>query len=199
MFIEELSEDDVDVMKPVQTYSMQTSSSNGMTDQIFTKFSDWTVLKKSVAWLLKYRSWLLREIRSTNKIQGFKSGRLSTEEIHEAESAIVRCVQDEYFKEELKLLQSSQKSIRRSSSLSRLDPVIINGVICVGGRPSNVPYSSHEAKHQIILPKQHHVSDLIIRFTIDDLHTLVKNFFGMYSILDHKGKDFSTLNYQKLF
>ena len=89
---------------------------------------------------------------------------MSTEEIHEAESAILRCVQDEYFKEELKLLQSSQKSIRRSSSLSRLDPVIINGVICVGGHLSNVPYSSDEAKHQIILPKQHHVSDLVIRY-----------------------------------
>ena len=49
VFIEELSEDDVEVMKSVQTYSMQTSSSNGMTNQIFTKFSEWTVLKKSVA------------------------------------------------------------------------------------------------------------------------------------------------------
>ena len=164
VFLEDLSEDDVEVKKIEQTHSVQINSSNGMTDQIFLKFSDWTVLKKSVAWLLRYRSWLLGNIRSSNKTQGIKSGRLTTEEMYEAECAIVKCVQNECFGEELKLLQSPQKSIRRSSSLCRLDPVVIKGVISVGGRLNNAPYNSLEANHQIILPKQHHVSDLIIRY-----------------------------------
>ena len=83
---------------------------------------------------------MLREIRSNSKMQEIKN---VTMHRHEAESAIVRCVQDECFKEELKLLQSSLKSIRRSSPLFRLDPVNINGVICVGGRLNDAPYSSH--------------------------------------------------------
>eukprot|EP00795_Rhopilema_esculentum_P017675 gene17675-9329_t len=117
-----------------------------------------------IAWLLRYKNWLLQNIRSINETQsGIKSYRLSTEELRDAECAIVKCVQNECFTEDLKLLQSPQKSVRRSSSLRRLDPVIINGVMSVGGRLSNAPFNSYEAKHQIILPKQHHVSDLIIR------------------------------------
>ena len=164
VFIEDLSEDDVEVKKIVQTHSVQINSSNGMTKHVFSKFSDWTVLKKSVAWLLRYKSWLRRNITSSNETQEIKCGRLTTEEMREAECAIVKCVQSECFGEELKLLQSPQKSVRRSSSLCRLDPVILNGVISVGGRLNNAPYQSHEATHQIILPKQHHVSDLIIRY-----------------------------------
>ena len=83
--------------------------------------------------------------------------------MQEAECAIAKSVQYECFGEELKLLQSQQKTVRRSSSLYRLDPVLIDGVLCVGGRLNNAPRRSHEANHQIILPKQHHVSDLIIR------------------------------------
>ncbi|XP_065068249.1 uncharacterized protein LOC135693649, partial [Rhopilema esculentum] len=164
VFIEDLTEDDVEVRKVVLTNSVQINSSKGMTNQIFLKFSDWTILKKSVAWLLRYKNWLLQNIRSINETQsGIKSYRLSTEELRDAECAIVKCVQNECFTEDLKLLQSPQKSVRRSSSLRRLDPVIINGVMSVGGRLSNAPFNSYEAKHQIILPKQHHVSDLIIR------------------------------------
>ena len=160
VFIEDLSEDDVEVKKIVQTHSVQINSSNGMTNQVFSKFSDWTVLKKSVPWLVRYKSWLRRNITSSNKTREIKCGRLTTEEMHEAERAIVKCVQSERFGEELKLLQSPQKSERRSSCLCRLDPVILNGLISVGGRLNNSPYQSHEATQQIILPKQHHVSDL---------------------------------------
>ena len=117
-----------------------------------------------MAWLLRYRSWLLTNIRSKSKKKELRTGELTTEEVSEAESLIVKPVENESFHEEPVILQSPQKSIKRSSSLSRLDPVIISGVIGVGDRLSNAPYSSYEAKHQIILPKQHHVSDLIIGY-----------------------------------
>jgi len=51
----------------------------------------------------------------------------------------------------------------RSSSLYRLCPVIMpNDIVCVGGRLKNasVPVS---AKHPVILPRNHHVVDLIVR------------------------------------
>ena len=67
VFMEDLSEDDVEVKKIVQTHSVQINSSNGMTKHVFSKFSDWTVLKKSVAWLLRYKSWLRRNITSSNE------------------------------------------------------------------------------------------------------------------------------------
>ena len=118
MLLEDLTEDDVEVRKVVLTHSVQINSWKGMTNQIFSKFSDWTILKKSVAWLLRYKNWLLRNIRSINETQsGIKSDRLSTEELRDAECAIVKCVQNECLAEELKLLQSPQKLIRRSSQL----------------------------------------------------------------------------------
>ena len=53
-------------------------------------------------------------------------------------------------------------SVKKSSSVFGLDPVLIRGVLRVGGRlrRASLPQG---AKHQIILPKNHHVTDLIVR------------------------------------
>ena len=58
----------------------------------------------------------------------------------------------------------SGQSVKRSSPLCKLDPVIYDGLIRVGGRLSNAPDGYYIDKHPPILPKQHHVSDLIIRY-----------------------------------
>jgi len=54
-------------------------------------------------------------------------------------------------------------------SLFKLNPVLVDGTIRVGGRLQNAPVS-FDLKHPIILPHNHHVTDLIIRHHHNKLH-----------------------------
>jgi len=58
----------------------------------------------------------------------------------------------------------SVKAVRKSSNLCKLDPFVMqNGTICVGGRLRRAISVSDQAKHPVILPKNDHIVDLIIR------------------------------------
>ena len=54
--------------------------------------------------------------------------------------------------------------MKASSRLARLDPRLVDGLIRVGGRLTNSSLSE-DAKHPIVLPKRHHVVDLIVQQT----------------------------------
>ena len=57
------------------------------------------------------------------------------------------------------------ESVKKSSRLFKLAPVLTSkGVLVVGGRLKNAAISER-AKHPMILPKSHHVIDLIISET----------------------------------
>ena len=86
------------------------------------------------------------------------------EEMRAAELEILKCVQLHYFPEELQSLTKSGVDVahvKKSSGLRSLDPVLVDGLIRVGGRLGLAP-ASFASKHQIILPKSDHVSTLII-------------------------------------
>ena len=51
---------------------------------------------------------------------------------------------------------------QKSSPIHKLNPVIVNGLLCLGGRLSCAPIQE-ESKHPVTLPKRHHVVDLIVR------------------------------------
>ena len=145
--------------------------------EVFKRFSSWYSLKRFVAWILRYRNRLriavtrrkkedLRQSHHDQKIDPLK-----VHELEEAEREIIKVVQGRCFHDELLSLQgtvaetansSKVKSVKKSSHICQLDPVLLRGVICVGGRLQRSPISE-DAKHPAILPKQHHVSDLIIR------------------------------------
>lgn len=48
------------------------------------------------------------------------------------------------------------------SPLRKLSPLILEGVICVGGRLDRASLGL-SAKHPMILPSEHHITDLIIK------------------------------------
>ena len=95
-----------------------------------------------------------------------KTGPLSIEETENAEIAIVRYIQKQHFGNEMATLDSSSKlKLKRSSRLFRLGPVMSSqGVLVTGRRLKNVPILDHSI-HQLILPRNHHVADLIIKDT----------------------------------
>ena len=90
-----------------------------------------------------------------------RTGHLTVEEVHQAEKCIIWHVQKEVYEEEINRMKSSDV-VSKSSSLRRLDPAIIGELICVGGRLKHAALSG-EAKHPIVLPKKHHIVDLIVR------------------------------------
>jgi hypothetical protein len=96
--------------------------------------------------------------------------------LRQAETTIIKLVQQEAFPEEMKILRSfqgdtstrqeaakSKASMKGTSCLYPLNPFIDHdGVQRVGGRikRSNAP---HDVKHPAILPRKGHVTTLIIR------------------------------------
>ena len=161
--ISEMAEDDIEVKRLVQTHSMEISLDGmSMSSRIFSRFSSWFKLKKAVAWLLRFKKWFLYRFKRKEEYNPLLfQKRITVEEMNEAENVIVKCVQSECFAEEISTIQS-MAMVKKSSSLRRLDPFLKEGILCVGGRLKNAPYEYNDTKYPIILPKNHHVSDLII-------------------------------------
>ena len=160
----------------VHATSLATSSNPSIStlSDLFQRISSWYRLKRVVAWILRYRSHLLMASKSRVQSVQLKSpvkkpSLISVEEMDRAEKAILQNVQQTAFPAEVHQLTgpSGSKHVRRSSPLFKLDPVLRNGLLCVGGRLSCARISL-DAKHQIILPKNNHVSSLII----NHYHTL---------------------------
>ncbi|XP_014670064.1 PREDICTED: uncharacterized protein LOC106811056 [Priapulus caudatus] len=94
-----------------------------------------------------------------------KSEYISVSEMREAEVLILQSVQRAHFPREMNSLE--RKTVKRgyvhkSSVIRKLDPVMDNGLLKVGGRlkHSNLPDS---AKNPIILPHRGHLTDIIVR------------------------------------
>ena len=91
-----------------------------------------------------------------------------------AEQSIIKYVQERHFKKEIESLKVTKNHeedassgprpscVKKSSSVLSLDRVLIDGVLRVGGRLRRASLPQ-DAKHQIILPKNHHVTNLIVR------------------------------------
>ena len=80
-----------------------------------------------------------------------KPSLISVEELERAEKAILQNVQQTASPAEVHQLTgpSGSKHVWRSSLLFKLNPVLRNGLLCVGGRLSCARISL-DAKHQII-------------------------------------------------
>ena len=129
--------------------------------EYFQKCSFWIRLKKVVAWLLHYRERLLSASKN-KELSCDVLKYITLEEIKKAEREILKHVQRRAFPEEF---NHPEKALKKSSRLYKLDPTIIDGLLHVGGRlhKASLPM---ESKHQIIIPKEDHVT----RVTIDDYH-----------------------------
>ena len=92
--------------------------------------------------------------------------KLTVDELKAAEKVILRCVQQKYFPEKIAVLQkqkSKQACIKKSSPLSKLDPIFQDDLLLVGGRLRHAPIPEC-SKHPVILPKGIHVTNIIIQY-----------------------------------
>ena len=166
----QIPDDDPEV-KRAQVCLVEETHLGTVIDQLLERRSSWYMLKKDLAWILRFKLWL------RNKARGYpmqlNKGPLTVKETKTAEIEIVKYVQRQNFVNEVKTLEYSDKQgsgkktesrqIKRSSTIYRLVPVMTPmGVLVVGGRLKNAPIPD-ETKHQMILPRRHHVVDLIVR------------------------------------
>lgn len=176
-----VAENDPEVKRERQVFSSTTEAGMTTLSQLFGRFSQWHRLKKFVAWILRYRSNLLKAVgrRKSGSMSHSKAVTIepiTVEEINKAEREILVHVQKESFKEEIAILQNKgveagkecatgrrKGQIKKSSKIFKLDPQLMDGLLRVGGRLERAPLQL-DAKHPIILPASHHVVRLIISY-----------------------------------
>ncbi|XP_052445519.1 uncharacterized protein LOC127987300 [Carassius gibelio] len=157
-------------------------------DKLISYYSDWQKLKRAVAWILKVKEnlWKLKEERKeiskkimetekdpekqrskleqqTKKFKATKKS-VTLDDLVVAESEIIKFSQRQQFGEEIKVLEKG-KQLGRSSQLFKLDPILQDGVLRVGGR-LNKSAMPENAKHPAIISKHSRLATLILR----DIH-----------------------------
>ena len=167
-----IPEDDPEVKSEKVVYAVNAPTSDPVT-KLIERFSSWSKLKRIVAWFLRLRSNLQRSAKSSKSRVAPQIKPSSTispitvTELRDAEHAILNYVQRQFFKQECDGLNNmtqpttSKHKALKSSSIQKLDPVILQGLLRVGGRLKRASLDT-DAKHPIILPKDHHVAKLIV-------------------------------------
>ena len=124
---------------------------------LFQRYSSWDRLRRIVGWLCRAFNRPMQSQCQNDKDRSVKYSpkTLSIHDVDKAEKKIVKFVQEQSFADE-----KSETVIK--GRLARLKPFEDEGIIRVGGRlnHSSLPY---DAKHPMILPAKHPVSELIIR------------------------------------
>nr|XP_039256379.1 uncharacterized protein LOC120333093 [Styela clava] len=130
-------------------------------------FSTWYNLKKASAWMIRFKDYLHK------KKKNYKCNeKLEVEELRVAGDDILKYIQRQEFGEVIDALQKANhrstsgkqvlKRLKIANFLHKLNPIMKDGFIRVGGRLRNAPVD-FDVKHPIILPHKHHVTEMIIR------------------------------------
>jgi len=124
---------------------MQTTTSKLVQLMDFNRFSNYRRLLNTMMYVLKFVNYQW----SSNKLQ-------------DSENKVIQLVQAECFSEEINRL-SQNAPINRSSKLSTLQPFMDEkGILRSKGRLQDSE-QSYSIKHPIILPKNHYVTQLLVR------------------------------------
>ncbi|XP_052406346.1 uncharacterized protein LOC127952103 [Carassius gibelio] len=127
--------------------------------QRFERFSKFSTLLTAVARLIHVARSFAHSIQ--DECQGWHVCRPTEEELLKAKVCIVKSVQNEYYSEELKCINSGS-NLPPNSSLWKLHPILDqNQLLRVGGRIEQSDLSMDEV-HPIIIPGRHHLATLIV-------------------------------------
>ncbi|XP_046142183.1 uncharacterized protein LOC123987906 [Osmia bicornis bicornis] len=119
-------------------------------DEILNRYSCIAKLRRIVAYCLRFKKDYRRK------------GPLTAEEIHNADERIVKLIQASTFAQEIHCLKNRTELHPKSKVLSLQPFLDDHGILRVGGRLQNASISL-EQKHPMLLPKNNHVTDLILR------------------------------------
>ncbi|XP_006823345.1 uncharacterized protein LOC102801063 [Saccoglossus kowalevskii] len=136
-----------------------TKAENDVVNLLLHRFSSWYKLQISVAWLLRYKSYLM--FNSGKHKHTTIRGPITVAELSPAVNEIVKLVQKQTFPKKMANLKKQPDIDGYISPLRKLNPMLIDGILRVGGRLANAPMNV-EFIQPIILPSNHHVTELVI-------------------------------------
>ena len=144
--------------KPVAVFALQGKAP--AVDQLIMQFSSFFKLKRAAAWLLKYKQFLMHRKK---KIKFDETERnLRVEDLTYAETELVKYVQRQQFSSWIvRIKDHSSISTGKVSVLNKMNPILVDGVLRVGGRLDKAPIP-YEARHPAILPHTSHLTELIV-------------------------------------
>ena len=163
-----LSDSDPEVKKVAVAFTTSALQNQSPLTRFIEHFSSWDKLIRSAAWLLKIKE-NLRQLNLKKKMSDSDptGSQLSVEDLTKAEKSLVSYVQQQSFRDEMTSLQKGLP-IKKSSRMYKLDPILQHGILRVGGRLSKLAMPE-ETKHPAILPKDNHLSKILLHHT----HALV--------------------------
>ena len=132
-------------------------------EDFITESSDWVHTLREEAWLLKFLDWIKWRVAQKRDPEVISvNGDINCEDLERAKRRIVAVIQKINFPEEVTSLNKG-KQVKASSKIIKLKPILKgDGIIRVGGRISKAPISA-DAINPMILPKNHHISTILIR------------------------------------
>ncbi|GFV19621.1 integrase catalytic domain-containing protein [Trichonephila clavipes] len=133
--------------------NVSTSSQGSYLLEIIAKYSSFSRLIRVIAWCKRF----IKNCRSSRV-----TGVLTSKEVDDATKIVIQTVQESQFHSKIQLLKKKH-SLPNSSKLLPLGIFLdTDGIIKVGGRLKNSSLSPIQ-KHPILLPKSHHLTNLVIQ------------------------------------
>ncbi|XP_038117267.1 uncharacterized protein LOC119769328 [Culex quinquefasciatus] len=124
-------------------------------NELFAIQSSFPLLLRLVAYLRRFQHNASSRDRNNRRI-----GHLTTLELTDATKILVRIAQREAFARDLAEIESSGQVSHRSE-LKYLAPILVDGVLRVGGRLKHAAISE-DRKHPMILPARHPLTERIL-------------------------------------
>ena len=163
----ELANDDPEVKREPKSFAVHISKKYSTFVIMVQRFSSWIRLLKFIALCLRCQTrFLTRKRQSNQDVQrssealSFKS--VTCPELDRAETEIIKFDQSHVFAEEIEAVKAGS-CVKKSSPLVKLDPILVDGLLRVGGRLSRAPLPD-ESRHQIIISKESPLASLLVNF-----------------------------------
>ena len=138
--------------------------------ELFSRYSSYIRLQRITAYCLRFINNTLSKVRSqgtretgARDANPTNSGNLTARELINAETTLLKLVQEEYFAAEITALKNGKPLPSKSKILS-LNPFVDNAdVLRVGGRLVNAPITYNQ-KHPVVVPANHSFTTLVINY-----------------------------------
>ncbi|XP_062713695.1 uncharacterized protein LOC134290550 [Aedes albopictus] len=132
--------------------------------EIFECRSSFSSLVRVVAFLHRFRHNSSPRNRTARK-----GGPLSTLELNNATKTLVKLAQQEAFGADI-LAITSKGQVSSNSALKSLAPILVDGILRVGGRLRHAAISE-DRKHPMILPARHTLTErILVHYHLKNLH-----------------------------
>ena len=163
-------------------HSILTESTS--TDLLISYHSTLYRLKLATAWLIRFKEYLFAKatVKSVPS-----TGQITVQEMQLAEMNLIKYIHRQRFPE-ISVLKSG-KGLKKGSSFYKLDPILVDNILRVGGRLTNADLA-FDLKHPIILPESCHLISLIIY----EIHSTVVGHCGVNSTLNRLCQRFWIIN-----